>query len=457
MNRKNIAVKYLELSNKVYICSQMSKFNWFGLAKKNIIPTPQQQGIQFFDYNNQTVWTSLTEENTAFYMQNCPQLATIINRKASAFINGKTEVLNSTTDNYVRGKYKEWEALLARPNPLQTDRQWRKQIYTYLQCYGYCPVLIKQPAGFTDFSRVTDMWILPPQYLTITKYSNYIGVKTIQEQIKDIKFTYGGTTTILDKDSIFFFVDESTNFDNLLFPDSKLSTLKYPINNIIKNYEARGTIAEKKGAIGILSPDGSDVGGATIATPEQKEQLQTDYAKYGFSRKQWQLIISTISMKFTPISMNIKDMMLLEMETADVITICNALNYPYDLLGSEKGTTFSNLDGAKKMLYQDSIIPDSLNFCEQLNKALHTKENNVKIQYDYSWIPVLQSDEKTKAETRKVQGDAVIHEYNNNAITWNEMRQGLYLDTVVGMDLYKYQLDNLNNNTNGNNNPTTTS
>lgn len=434
----------------------MGLLDLLGLSKKDIIPSPIQQGIQFFDYNNVTMWSSITEQNTAYYMRNCPQLNSIINRKASAFINGKTEVLNATTDNYVRGRYKEWEALLARPNPLQTDRQWRKQIYSYLQCYGYCPVLIIQPAGFQDFSRVTDMWIIPPQYLTITKRANYIGVKTIQDQIKEIKFTYGGQTTTLDKDSIFFFTDESTNFDNLLFPDSKLLTLKYPINNIIKNYEARGTIAEKKGAIGILSPDGGDgAAGAINATPEQKAQLQTDYKQYGFSKNQWQLIISTISMKFTPISMNIRDMMLLEMERADVLTICDALNYPYDLLGSEKGSTFNNVDAAKKMLYQDSIIPDSMNFAEQLNKALHTKENNVKIQYDYSWLPVLQTDEKVKAEVRKIQGDAVIHEFDNNVITWNEMRRGLYLDTVPGMDLYKYQLEQLNTNNNGNNNPTT--
>ena len=433
----------------------MGILDLFGLSKKDIIPTPAQQGIQFFDYNNQTVWTSITDENTSYYMRNCPQLATVINRKAAAFINGNTEVLNLRTDNYVRGRYKEWEALLAKPSPLQTDRQFRKQIYTYLQCYGYCPVLIVQPAGFTDYSRVSEMWIIPPQYLTITENKQYFGIRSIKDQIKEIKFTYGGYTTVLDKESIFFFTDEATNFNNLLFPDSRLQTLKYPINNIIKNYEARGTIAEKKGAIGILSPDGNDVGGATVATPEQKATLQNDYAQYGFSKKQWQLIISTISMKFTPISMNVRDMMLLEMETADVVTICNALNYPFDLMGSEKGSTFSNLDGAKKMLYQDAIIPDALNYAEQLNDALHTAENNIKIQYDYSWIPVLQSDEKTKAETRKALGDAVINEFNNNAITWNEMREGLHLDTVVGMDLYKYQLDNLNKNTNGNNNPTT--
>ena len=435
----------------------MGILNYLGLAKKDIIPSPAQQGIQFFAYNNETVWSSITEENAAYYMQNCPQLNTIINRKASAFINGKTEVLNANTDNYVRGRHKEWEALLARPNPLQTDRQFRKQIYSYLQCYGYCPVLIIQPAGFMDFSRVTDMWIIPPQYLTITQRKNYIGVRNIQEQIEQVKFTYGGQTTILDKDSIFFFTDEATNFDNLLFPDSKLLTLKYPIQNIIKNYEARGTIAEKKGAIGILSPDGGDgAAGAINATPEQKAQLQTDYKQYGFTKNQWQLIISTISMKFTPISMNIRDMMLLEMERADVLTICDALNYPYDLLGSERGSTFNNVESAKKMLYQDSIIPDSLNFAEQLNKALHTKENNVKIQYDYSWLPVLQTDEKVKAEVRKIQGDAVINEFNNNVITWNEMRQGLYLDTVPGMDLYKFQLTQIKTiDNNGNYTPTT--
>ena len=139
-------------------------------------------------------------------------------------------------------------------------------------------------------------------------------------------------------------------------------------------------------------------------------------------------------------AMPVKDMMLLEMEQADVRTICNALGYPFHLLSNEEGTTFSNMEKADASLYQNSIIPESLHFAEQLNEALHTYENNVKIRYDYDWLPVMQADDKLRAETRKRAGEGLIWEFNNNIITWNEVRIGLGIDTVQGMDKYKYQL-----------------
>lgn len=79
---------------------------------------------------------------------------------------------------------------------------------------------------------------------------------------------------------------------------------------------------------------------------------------------------------------------------------------------------------------------------------LHLRERGRIVNYDYTWLPSLQEDEKLKAEVRKIQGQAVIQEFQANVITWNEMREGLYLDTVAGMDKYYYELQNTYNNGN---------
>jgi len=132
--------------------------------------------------------------------------------------------------------------------------------------------------------------------------------------------------------------------------------------------------------------------------------------------------------------------MLLEMGHADVRTICNALGYPYHLLSNSEGTTFSNMETADASLYQNFIIPESLNFAEQLNKAIHASDNGILVTYDYSWLPVMAADEKLKAEKRKRQGEALMNEFNMNFITWNDVREGLGLDKVAGMDKYRYEL-----------------
>ena len=408
------------------------------------IKTPANSGIKFFEGFDGITWEGMdSPQQIADWILKCPPLAFVLNRKAMAFVNGHREVLNVNTGNEVRGKDKEWAKLLANPNPLQTDRQFRVELYTYIQAFGYCPVLIDQPAGFTDFSKVQNIWVLPPNFCTIyfkDDVKSPFRAKDWQSLVDYIDFHYEGYTTRLNKSQVYFFTDITTNMDSMQFPDSKLIPLKYPINNIIKSYEARGVIADRRGAVGLLSNERGDNISTLPMTNKEIEETQNAYRKYGMNKDQWQLFITNIPMRYQQMAMPVKDMMLLEMEEADVRTICNALGYPYHLLSNSEGTTFSNMQTADASLYQNFIIPESMNFAEQLNKAIHAIENGVQITYDYSWLPVMQADEKLKAETRKRQGEALMNEFNMNFITWNQVREGLGLDKESGMDKYRYQL-----------------
>jgi phage portal protein BeeE len=160
-------------------------------------------------------------------------------------------------------------------------------------------------------------------------------------------------------------------------------------------------------------------------------------------KNQWQLIITNAALSYQQMAMPVRDMMLLEMQTADVMTIADAYGYPSVLLANEKGTTYSNQEGAERKFYQDVIVPECENYTEQLNDMLQLDLKGIGISYDYTWLPSLQEDEKLKASVRLIQGKAVIQEFQANAITWNEMREGLYLDTVAGMDKYYYELKSL--------------
>ncbi len=415
----------------------------FGIGSKigSGISTPQQQGIQFFDYNNETQWKAIDHETVEYFMLNCPPLSTIINRKATAFINGRAELLDLKTGNYATDD--KLMKLLKKPNPIQTDRQFRSQVYSFIQLYGYCPVMMSRPYGFKDAEDITSLWIIPPNFVNITTNSKYMKAKTHMDMIDSINFVYDGETTELDKRNMYIFTDLSTNFDNLAIPDSRLISLKYPMNNIIKNFEARGTIAEKRGAIGILSNSRHDNISTLPMTTQEKENLQRDYAQYGMKKNQWQLIITNAALSYQQMAMPVRDMMLLEMQTADVMTIADAYGYPSVLLANEKGTTYSNQEGAERKFYQDVIVPECENYTEQLNDMLQLDQRGIGISYDYTWLPSLQEDEKLKASVRLIQGKAVIQEFQANAITWNEMREGLYLDTVAGMDKYYYELKSL--------------
>lgn len=124
----------------------------------------------FFVMKNGVITSDITKENTKYYLDNCPTLSTIIGLKASAFSNGNPEVLNFNTDNYVRGRFKEWEKFMRSPNPLQTGRVFRYQVYSYIQAYNFCPVLILPKVGFE--SSPPEMWIIPPHLAEIKLNKN---------------------------------------------------------------------------------------------------------------------------------------------------------------------------------------------------------------------------------------------------------------------------------------------
>lgn len=399
--------------------------------------------IKFFDINGTTVWQAANDPSVISDMiLTCPPLAYILNRKALAFVNGRTRVYNYNTNNYVRGVYRDWERLLMKPNPLQTDTQFRVELYTYIQAFGYCLVLKDIPYGFPDSSLPSSVWVLPPNFCNIQfkQGKRYETASSWVDLVEYVDFTYNGVTSRLDKSKLYIFTDISTNMDNMALPDSKLIPLKYPINNLIKSYEARGVIAERRGAVGMLSNERSDSISSLPMSTSEIEQTQNAYKRYGMSKNQWQLFITNIPMRYQQMAMPVKDMMLLEMENSDVRTICNAFGYPYHLLSNEEGTTFSNMEKADSSLYQNTIIPEARHFEMQLNDMLFSVSNNIRVEYDYDWLPVMQGDDKLRAETRKRLGEALLNEFNNNLITWNQVRMALGYDRVDGFDKYKYQL-----------------
>lgn len=383
--------------------------------------------------------TDITKENTKYYLDNCPTLSTIIGLKASAYANGNPEVLNFNTDNYVRGRFKEWEKFFRNPNPIQTGRVFRHQMYSYIQAYNFCPVLSIPKEGI-DGAPPTE-WIIPPHLCDIKLNNKYLFVDSIMDMVDTISFKYNGTTTPLNKDYIHIYTGMGISTDNLLYPDSALKSLKYPITNIIRNLEARGVIASNRGASGILSNIGTDSIGRKSLLPGEKEQLQEDYAKYGLQEGQKQLIITNANLSYQQIGLNIRDMMLLEMEQSDVTTIADAFHYPSVLLPKDKGTTYSNQIGAERKFYQNTIIPENLHICEQENRNRGLESIGIKLTYDYTHLPSLQEDEKLKAQVRVELGRAVLNEFMMGIITWNDVKKALGQDTMPDMDKYVYELE----------------
>lgn len=390
--------------------------------------------FQYKDYNS-----------CAEAYRRCAPVNAIINRKAQTFINGKTWVLN--TAGKARGKVSTSEVavrltnLFNKPNPVQSGKQFEAQGYIFEQLFGFNIVLCMKPVGF-DRTYTYAMWNIPASWLDIEE-TRKLFYNSQQPNIKKIVLTYNGERSELDIENLFIMKDNQPSFDTVFFPSSKLQPLSLVINNIIGAYESRNVLINYRGALGLLTTEqGPGQYAPMPMTPEEKEKLQTDFKKYGLMNKQWQVIITSAAMKWQQMGYATKDLMLFEEITDDIARLCDGIGYPDFLISSGTGqkSTYDNVKEGNKMLYQDFTIPDSCIIYEQWNNWFSTADYGLVIDKDYSHVPILQEDEKVKAEARLVRNNGLQIEWDTNQLTLNEWRVKNGEDplpTDKGGDLYK--------------------
>lgn len=350
----------------------------------------------------------------------CPPVNAIVNRKAQAYVNGKTWVLNSRGKEATGAVADKLRTLLEKPNPLQGWEEFEAQGYIYQQLFGYNILLPIKPVGFKENIDATALWNIPPSMVDIEETNKLFYQSDTKGIIKQIVLNYKGTRTTIRVEDIYIMKDFTPRFDTMVFPQSRICALEYPINNIIGAYESRNVLINNRGPGGIFSQDpGSGNFGAMPITEDEKEKLQEDFRRYGLKRPQWQFILTTASIKFQSTGISTKDLMLFEEIESDTMAICDSYNYPYQLMSSASGTTFSNLKEGKQLLYTDAIIPEAIALYRQWNQIFDTGKYNLTLDKDFSHIPVLQEDQLQAANARRARNEALLIEWKNDLITRN--------------------------------------
>lgn len=405
-------------------------------------------------------WTNHESSLKAYF--DCPPLMAIINRKAQAYINGKTWIMN--TQGKAKGKESSSEMankirkLMARPNPLQSWKQFEAQQHIYMQVYGYNILLPIVPAGYEKYGAIeaTSMWNIPPYLLDIEETDKLFYQTDMTGILKNIKLKYKKADPVsLDPKAIYIFKDIMPSMYSMVFPESRIRSLVMPINNIIGSLDSQYSLINRRGAIGILSHDQTAPSGyVPLPLPKtEKDELQKDFERYGLRSNQWKVIITSASMKWQQMSMSVRDLMLIETVQEGTKSICDAYGYPPHLLGIID-PTFNNQNAAEKGLYQNTIIPEAESTYEQWNNVFKTAEQNIEIQKDYNHLAILQKDKQSEATARKTMGDEVRAEFEAGMITMNRALELLGEDAVPDGELYvdewrkKKQVENPNQNNN---------
>lgn len=325
-----------------------------------------------------------------------PELRTIINKRALMISSAIPKLINEngeTVDNH------KWvNDLISKPNPTQS---WADVIYSlavndglFNNSFAYCPQ--------RSFDIRNLILPLPSNKIKIAGTGKLLNQIDVEGLIKNFEFWYDNQNyeIIEVKDMVYLNTPDGINLIN---PINRIDTLKYPLTNIMSQYNKRNVLLENIGAIGILSSRKSDLGGSLPMDAEERGEIQRDWLK----RQKDKLVITEADVQWTPMSFPTKDLMLFEELTEDKMAIIDAYGLSYYLFSQSKGATFSNVKEGMKMTYQDTIIPETEQMYATLSHQLGLTDEGLLLVPDFSHVAVLQDDKNIEASAMNLRADAV--------------------------------------------------
>ena len=382
------------------------------------------QANQLMPYSNQiwgvkkAVW--IDTNNAWEWFMTIPELRAVIDKRASMMSSNEVRMYDANGEEITEHWFLD---LVKHPNPVQS---WSDVVYSlsvndalYSNAFGYSPL--------RSFD-IRNMFVpLPSNKVQILTSGKTLKQMDVDGLIDGYRFEYDNNAfeSLELKDVIYLTTNDGMN---LIRPTSRIDALKYPLSNIKAQYNKRNVLLENIGAIGILSAQNSDIGGAIPMTPEEKRQIQRDW----YNRSKDEVIITESQVNWQSMSYPTRDLMLFEELNADKIAIIDAYGMNVNLFSSEQGTTFTNVRDSVRMVYTDTIIPETQQMYDTIAHQMGLDKQGISIVADFSHLPVLQDDEQMKASADKTKVDTYSVMLRDGVISQQQyaMEFGIELEQV---------------------------
>ena len=324
-----------------------------------------------------------------------PELRAVIDKRASMMSSNKPCLYDKNGDKVEN----HWLIdMIHHPNAMQS---WSDVVYSigvqdglYSNVFCYSP---ERTAG------IRNLFVpLPANKVKIHLTGKKLKQMDAEDLVDKFTFKYDDDTyeAIEWNDMVYFVSDDGMN---IIKPVSRVETLKYPLSNIRASYHKRNVLLENIGAIGILSAQNNDLGGAIPMTPEEKKKIQNDW----YHRQKDEVIITEANVDWKPMSYPTKDLLLFEELTADKLALIDAYGLSYNCFSQEKGATFTNVRDSIRMVYQDTIIPETQQMYDSIVKQFGLDADGYYLKADFSHLPILQDDQESKAITQKIKAETL--------------------------------------------------
>ena len=401
--------------------------------------------VNFFGYldggcYNEIDLSCISGHNAAY--DRCSTLKTVINRNAMAMANGQWWITDKA-GNDITDKYPVIRQRLISPNPIQSFAEFVMQMDVYRQLRGGFYVYFANPVGYGS-DNASSWWVIDPQHVEVELSGSLYGCNSADEVVTRYWLNVGDWhRTEIPASQLLYVRDVNQNLcfcPTDINGATRLYSVRNSVNNLIIAEEALLGMNKSRGALGIRSNDAEDAAGHVPMTEKEQEDLQNKLGRrYGLGPEHWKVIVTDAKLRWQPMTMSIRDLQLIEGMTENIQLICNAFDYPFELLANTQNVTYANKNEAKKSMYEDSVIPISRIYAECFKRLLLAGAD-ADFVIDFSHLSIFKTAEADKAKTYYQKAVAIREMYTLGVISREEARLELgYDETIEGKTLYAEQ------------------
>ena len=368
-----------------------SVFGW--ASGKNDWNRNRNQTNEFWG-TKKPVWVDTNKPIELFLA--IPELRSVVERRASMMSSAKPKIVD---DNGNVIENHAWlQKIIDQPNPSQS---WSDVIFSlsindalFNNAFAY------SPKRAFDYRNI--IIPLPTSKIKIDLSGRFLNQLDSGGLFDGFKFYYNDNDfeNISIDDMLYFTTPDGINLIN---PSNRIETLKFPLSNIIAQYNKRNVLLENLTALGILSTQKSDMGGSLPLTDEERKTIRNDWKR----RNKDEIIMTESNVSWTPMNFPTKDLMLFEELDADRMAIIDAFGMSHHLFANKSGSTFDNVREGMRMTYQDTIIPETKQMYDNISNQWKLPETGVHLVPDFSHIAVLQKDMNEQADAMQKRANAV--------------------------------------------------
>ncbi len=335
--------------------------------------------------------------------QNVPHLNVVISRGAEMFSNMRIKHVGKDEKEIENSPIVK---LLHKPNPLQGRSDFLYDYYVNKAIYGAAFAFKnKGPLGIIPKC----VWWLPSGLMQVKTTGKLYKQIDISGIVEAYILSIGDEDELnqrFDPKEIIHITDGVSQ--NKLAGSSKIESLQIPLSNIVAALKSLNIITTERGLIGFISSERSDSTGLSIPmTPKERTEFQNQYQKdYDLNSRNGHVMITEASLKWVPMTFDVKQLMLLEGLEDAFAQICGAYGLDRDIFPSIKGATFENKKQGLISTIQNTMLPQGEVLCEVLSDHFGLIDKGEKLMPSWDHLPVMQEDALSKAQARKANVEA---------------------------------------------------